>query len=227
MIRVAIDGPSGAGKSTISRYIAKELGLVYIDTGAMFRAIGLYMLRKGVVIKQEAQKVIHLLPEVEVELIPGEEGTKVLLCAEDVTTEIRTPDASMAASDVSAIPEVREKVLILERKMSEKVSCIMDGRDIGTTVLPYAELKIFLTATPEARAYRRYLELQESGNTDSYETVLADMKRRDENDSTRAASPLKKAEDAIVFDSTELSLEETKKQVCAMVKEKMDAVSNS
>ena len=227
MIRVAIDGPSGAGKSTISRYIAQKLGLVYIDTGAMFRAVGVFMLRHHVDIKNEPEKVIALLPEVEVELIPGENGTKVYLCKEDVSEEIRTPDASMAASDVSAIPKVREKVLVLEKKMSEKSSCIMDGRDIGTTVLPDAELKIFLTATPEARAYRRFLELQEKGNTDSYETVLADMKQRDENDSTRAASPLRKAEDAVVFDSTELTLEETKEQLCAMVKEKMDAVSNS
>ena len=201
MINVAIDGPAGAGKSTIARTAAQALGYIYVDTGALYRAVGVYSLRRGFDTKN-ADTVAGTLSDICVELkfIGGVQH--VFLNGEDVSEEIRTPEASMAASDVSAVPAVRQFLFDLQRNIAKQNDCIMDGRDIGTVVLPRAQVKIFLTASPEARAMRRYRELQAKGAADTFEEVLADLKQRDYNDSHRAVAPLKPAEDSILVDTT-------------------------
>lgn len=205
---IAIDGPAGAGKSTIARILAKELTLIYVDTGALYRAIGYYMVENGVSIEDDAA-VIAALDGVRVSLAHVEGEQRVFANDEDVSDRIRTPQISMAASKVSAIPAVRAFLLQLQRDIAATHSVIMDGRDIGTTILPNADVKIFLTASPEARAERRYKELVEKGETVTYEDVLADMIKRDYDDAHRAASPLRKAEDAIEVDTGALTLEES------------------
>lgn len=220
MINVAIDGPAGAGKSTIARTAAQALGYIYVDTGALYRAVGVYSLRRGFDTKN-ADTVAGTLSDICVELkfIGGVQH--VFLNGEDVSEEIRTPEASMAASDVSAVPAVRQFLFDLQRNIAKQNDCIMDGRDIGTVVLPQAEVKIFLTASPEARAMRRYRELQAKGASDTFEEVLADLKQRDYNDSHRAVAPLKPAEDSILVDTTELNLEESVKKVIAVIQERI------
>ncbi len=220
MINVAIDGPAGAGKSTIARTAAQALGYIYVDTGALYRAVGVYSLRRGFDTKN-ADTVAGTLSDICVELkfIGGVQH--VFLNGEDVSEEIRTPEASMAASDVSAVPAVRQFLFDLQRNIAKQNDCIMDGRDIGTVVLPQAEVKIFLTASPEARAMRRYRELQAKGAADTFEEVLADLKQRDCNDSHRAVAPLKPAEDSILVDTTELNLEESVKKVIAVIQERI------
>lgn len=220
MINVAIDGPAGAGKSTIARTAAQALGYIYVDTGALYRAVGVYSLRRGFDTKN-ADTVAGTLSDICVELkfIGGVQH--VFLNGEDVSEEIRTPEASMAASDVSAVPAVRQFLFDLQRNIAKQNDCIMDGRDIGTVVLPQAEVKIFLTASPEARAMRRYRELQAKGAADTFEEVLADLKQRDYNDSHRAVAPLKPAEDSILVDTTELNLEESVEKVIAVIQEKI------
>ncbi len=220
MINVAIDGPAGAGKSTIARTAAQALGYIYVDTGALYRAVGVYSLRRGFDTKN-ADTVAGTLSDICVELkfIGGVQH--VFLNGEDVSEEIRTPEASMAASDVSAVPAVRQFLFDLQRNIAKQNDCIMDGRDIGTVVLPQAEVKIFLTASPEARAMRRYRELQAKGAADTFEEVLADLKQRDYNDSHRAVAPLKPAEDSILVDTTELNLEESVKKVIAVIQERI------
>lgn len=220
MINVAIDGPAGAGKSTIARTAAQNLGYIYVDTGALYRAVGVYSLRRGFDTKN-ADTVAGTLSDICVELkfIGGVQH--VFLNGEDVSEEIRTPEASMAASDVSAVPAVRQFLFDLQRNIAKQNDCIMDGRDIGTVVLPQAEVKIFLTASPEARAMRRYRELQAKGAADTFEEVLADLKQRDYNDSHRAVAPLKPAEDSILVDTTELNLEESVKKVIAVIQERI------
>lgn len=220
MINVAIDGPAGAGKSTIARAAAKELGFVYVDTGALYRAIGVYSLRCASDTKNP-EAVANTLPHIRVELQFQNGVQHVLLNGEDVSEEIRTPQASMAASDVSAVPAVRQFLFDLQRDIAAKNNCIMDGRDIGTVVLPHAEVKIFLTASPEARAMRRFKELQEKGATDTYETVLADLKQRDYNDSHRAVAPLKPAADSILVDTSSLTLAQSVEKVLEVIKEKL------
>ncbi len=205
---IAIDGPAGAGKSTIARILAKELTLIYVDTGALYRAIGFYMVDNGVSIDDDAA-VIAALDGVRVSLAHVEGEQRVFVNDEDVSGRIRTPQISMAASKVSAIPAVRAFLLQLQRDIAATHSVIMDGRDIGTTILPNADVKIFLTASPEARAERRYKELIEKGETVTYDEVLADMVKRDYDDAHRAASPLRKAEDAIEVDTGALTLEES------------------
>lgn len=220
MINVAIDGPAGAGKSTIARAAAKELGFIYVDTGALYRAIGVYSLRCASDTKNP-EAVANTLPHIRVELQFQDGVQHVLLNGEDVSEEIRTPQASMAASDVSAVPAVRQFLFDLQRDIAAKNDCIMDGRDIGTVVLPHAEVKIFLTASPEARAMRRFKELQEKGATDTYETVLADLKQRDYNDSHRAVAPLKPAADSVLVDTSALTLPQSVEKVLEVIKEKL------
>ena len=208
MISVAIDGPSGAGKSTLAKRLAAELGYVYVDTGAMYRAIGLYAVRAGADTKDRAA-VTALLPQIAVELAYVQGAQRILLNKKDVSEAIRTEAAGMAASDVSAHPEVRAFLLDLQRNMALHQNILMDGRDIGTVVLPNATVKIFLTASPEARAQRRLKELLAKGQTAEFETVLADIQQRDWQDTHRAAAPLKQAEDAVRVDTSALDFEES------------------
>ncbi|MBQ4105379.1 MAG: (d)CMP kinase [Clostridia bacterium] len=208
-IAIAIDGPAGAGKSTIAKAAAKHLGFIYVDTGAMYRAIGLYTLRAGVD-PQDTDAVVALLKDVDVTLARDEKKNQlVILNGEDVSGLIRTEQVSMAASRTSAIPEVREYLLSLQRDMAKEYDVIMDGRDIGTVVLPDAKVKIFLTASAEIRARRRYDELIEKGQSVVYEDVLADVIERDNNDMNRPIAPLRPAEDSILVDTSELNLQES------------------
>lgn len=208
MIRIAIDGPGGAGKSSVAKAVAAKLGIIYVDTGALYRNIGLYMLEHGIDTKDQAG-VCGALSEINIEL--KFEGGKqiILLNGVDRGDEIRTPPASMAASNVSAIKEVREFLLNIQRDTAKRNSVIMDGRDIGTVILPDAELKIFLTASPEARAKRRYDELLAKGVETTYESVFNEMVERDRNDSTRDIAPCVQAEDAILLDNSDMTPEET------------------
>lgn len=208
MISVAIDGPSGAGKSTLAKRLAKELGYLYVDTGAMYRSIGLFALRKGVDPKDEAA-VTSLLPQIQIELRYVDGAQRVLLCGEDVSEAIRAEEVGMATSAVSAHPPVRAFLLELQRGMARTHDILMDGRDIGTVILPNASVKIFLTASAEARATRRFRELQEKGVDTDFETVLEDIRRRDYQDSHRATAPLRQAEDAVLVDTSEMDLEES------------------
>lgn len=213
---VAIDGPAGAGKSTIARAAAERLGFVYCDTGALYRAVGLYCVRSGVDLKNDAD-ISAKLPDIslEIKLISG--AQRVFLNGEDVSEEIRLPEISMAASAVSAVPEVRAALLELQRSMARTNSVIMDGRDIGTVVLPDADVKIFLTARPEVRAKRRYDELVKKGADTTFEAVLEDLNKRDYNDTHRAAAPLKQAEDAVLADTSELDFERSVDLVCDLI----------
>lgn len=220
MFAVAIDGPAGAGKSTIARRASAALGFIYVDTGAMYRTVALYMLRAGVNLK-DAAAVEAELGNVSVDICYQEDGQHVLLNGEDVSSAIRTPEVSLGASAVSAHPVVRNFLFGLQLSLAEKNNVVMDGRDIGTVVLPNAQAKIFLTASPEERARRRFLELQEKGLPDTYEEVLADVKKRDLQDSTRAVAPLKPAEDAVILDTTGYTLEESIDKLIAIVKERL------
>lgn len=218
IINVAIDGPAGAGKSTVSRAAAKAVGYIYVDTGALYRAVGVYSLRNGVDTKDKPA-VAATLPAITVDLVFENGEQKVLLNGEDVSVEIRTPPASMAASDVSAVPEVRAFLFDLQRDIAKRNNCIMDGRDIGTVVLPDAKVKIFLTASPEERAARRYRELIEKGTDVKYEDVLSELIERDYNDSHREIAPLKPAEDGVIIDTTGLTLEESVNEIIKIIKE--------
>lgn len=217
---VAIDGPSGAGKSTMAKALAAKLGYLYVDTGAIYRTLGLFALSRGVS-PSDPEGVAGLLPQAVITMNYGEDGLQhMYLGGEDVTGAIRTPEVSTAASQVSAIPAVRAFLLEMQRDMARNNNVIMDGRDIGTVVLPQADVKIFLTASPQERAKRRHAELAAKGNTDSYETVLRDILERDERDSSRAAAPLQQAEDALLFDTTDYSLEECVDRLLQIVREK-------
>ncbi|MEE0796200.1 MAG: (d)CMP kinase [Anaerovoracaceae bacterium] len=213
IFKIAIDGPGGAGKSTVAKKVAARLGIEYIDTGAMYRAFGLKLLRSGVEIADSAK----LRDMLEKTVIDFENGG-VTLDGEDVSGLIRTPEISKAASACSAISAVREKMVKAQQKMGESKSVIMDGRDICEVVFPDAEYKYFLTASAEERANRRYKELREKGSDISYEQVLADIKTRDHNDSTRAASPMRKAEDAILLDTTSMTQDEVVEFICSRVR---------
>ena len=220
MKAVAIDGPAGAGKSTIARAAAKEIGFIYVDTGALYRAIGLYMLQNKVDICSEQAVSAELDGlEVSLEFAGGEQH--VFLCGKDVSGLIRTPDVSMAASKVSAMPRVREFLFSLQKDMAKKHDVIMDGRDIGTVVLPGAQLKIFLTASPEERASRRCKEMQEKGMEADFEEVLADIKTRDYNDSHRAIAPLVPAGDAVLVDTTGDTLEGSTARLLKIIRERL------
>ena len=218
VINVAIDGPAGAGKSSVAKAASAELGYIYVDTGALYRAVGVNALRKGIDTKDK-EKVTATLNSITVELkfVNGEQ--QVFLNGENVSSEIRTPDASMAASNVSAIPAVREFLFDLQRDIAKNNNCIMDGRDIGTVVLPNAQVKIFLTAAPEKRAKRRYDELIAKGSKVEYNDVLKDLIQRDYNDSHREVAPLKPAEDSVIIDTTNFTLEQSINSVVNTVKE--------
>lgn len=219
-VNIAVDGPAGAGKSTISRGVAKTLGFIYVDTGALYRAVGLNAMRRGVdPADREAVASTLQGTVIDLKFVNGEQ--RVFLNGEDVSEAIRVPEASMAASKVSAIPAVRDFLFDLQRNIAQNNNCLMDGRDIGTVVLPFAQIKVFLTASPEERARRRYNELKEKGMTVEYETVLAEMVERDYNDSHREIAPLKPAADSVLFDNTGLSLEESIRAMIALVKERL------
>lgn len=220
VVNVAVDGPAGAGKSTISRAAAKELGFIYVDTGALYRAVGVYALRHGICTK-DAVNIEKALKDIKVELKFVGDVQHVFLNGEDVSTEIRTPNASMAASDVSAIPCVRAFLFDLQRDIAKNNNCLMDGRDIGTVVLPDAKIKIFLTASAEERAKRRYKELTEKGAKDTYEEVLSDLQKRDYQDSHREIAPLKPAEDSIIVDTSDYSFNEAKNKIVNIIKERI------
>lgn len=209
MINIAIDGPSGAGKSTIAKKAAAKLGYIYIDTGAMYRTVGLYLNRLGINIKSEKEKVINSLSGINIDIKYENGEQHIFLNGEDVSSLIRTPEISMAASDSGTVLEIREKMTHLQRNLAKNNNCIMDGRDIGTFVLPDADVKIFLTADVRVRAERRYRELAEKGEQVKFEDVLSGMVLRDKNDSTREFMPLKKADDAILIDTSDLSLDES------------------
>ena len=208
MVSIAIDGPSGAGKSTLAKRLAKELGYIYVDTGAMYRSIGLYALRRGVDPK-DADAVQALLPGIELGIHLQDGAQHVYLNGEDVSTDIRAEAVGMAASAVSAHPAVRAFLLDTQRNLAKGQNILMDGRDIGTVVLPDATVKIFLTASPEARAERRRKELEEKGQPADFATVLADIQQRDYQDTHRAVAPLKQAQDAVLVDSSDIDFEQT------------------
>ena len=208
MVSIAIDGPSGAGKSTLAKRLAKELGYIYVDTGAMYRSIGLYALRQDVDPKN-ADAVQALLPDIQLDIRLQDGSQHVYLNGEDVSTDIRAEAVGMAASAVSAHPAVRAFLLDTQRNLAKGQNILMDGRDIGTVVLPDATVKIFLTASPEARAERRRKELEEKGQPADFATVLADIEQRDYQDTHRAIAPLKQAEDAVLVDSSDIDFEQT------------------
>ncbi len=219
--QIALDGPSGAGKSTVAKALAAKMGLIYVDTGALYRAVGLYTKRNGVAPKN-AEGVAALLPAIKLELRYDADGTQqVYLNGEATGNKIRTPEISMYASAVSAIPAVRAFLLDTQREIAAKNNVVMDGRDIGTVILPNADVKVFLTASDECRAKRRWLELKEKGMETSYESVLEDMRRRDHNDSTRAIAPAVAAPDAVLLDSSDLTIEECVAKVEALALAKM------
>ena len=216
MISVAIDGPSGAGKSPLAKRLAKELGYLYVDTGAMYRAIGLYALRAGAD-PQDAAAVLALLPGIRIELAYVGGAQRVFLNGEDVSEAIRTEAVGMAASGVSAHQGVRDFLLELQRRLARTHDLLMDGRDIGTVILPNATVKIFLTASAEARAARRLAQLLQKGQTADYDTVLADICRRDRQDTERAAAPLRQAPDAVLVDTSELDFEQSFQALKAII----------
>ena len=212
-----MDGPAGAGKSTLARMAAKHFGFIYVDTGALYRCIGLFARRKGIGSK-DREGIADLLPDIRLEMVYDENGVqRMILNDEDVTDEIRLPEVSVYASDVSAMQEVRDFLLFMQRDMAKRYDVIMDGRDIGTVVLPDASLKIFLTAEPETRAGRRYLELLENNVDTTLDNVFADMKQRDKNDSERAVAPLKAAVDSILLDTTHLDLDKSFSALCDII----------
>ena len=220
---IAIDGPSGAGKSTLARALARSLGYLYVDTGAIYRTVGLQAFRNGID-PENGDAVVALLPGLDIGLGYGEDGVqRMYLNGEDVSQAIRQHEISRYASCVSALPEVRAFLLDRQRQLAREHDVVMDGRDIGTVVLPQADVKIFLTATPEARARRRWLELQNRGEQAEFDTVLRDVKERDQRDANRSAAPLRQAEDAILADTTELDLDQSLALLIQIVKERLQA----
>lgn len=216
---IAIDGPAGAGKSTIAKLIAKQLGLVYIDTGAMYRAVGLKAKRNNIACSEQ-EKIEEMLKNTEVELKNENGATAVYLDGENVSTEIRLPEISRMASDISAVPVVRYAMVEMQRSMANKTDTILDGRDIGTFVLPNADVKIFLTASVEERAERRYKELIARGENVKREAVRSDIEKRDYNDSHRALAPLKKADDATEVDTTGMTIDQVCEKIISLVRNK-------
>ena len=218
---VAVDGPSGAGKSTLAKAVAAELHILYVDTGAIYRTIGCYARQQGVD-AHDTQAVIGLLPQVKIEMRYDEQGLQhMLLHGVDVTQEIRLPEMSLYASAVSAIPEVRACLLEMQRDFARRSSVIMDGRDIGTVVLPDADVKIFLQADVEIRAQRREKELRERGTPRPFDQVLAEMRERDYNDTHRAAAPLRPAQDAVVVDTSHLDFQQSRDALLTIIREKV------
>jgi len=220
-VKIAIDGPAGAGKSTIAKIVAKELGFIYIDTGAMYRAVALKAIRNNIDTKSQINEVCSLLDDLNIDIRHDKEGQLVFLDNEDVTDKIRTSEVSVGASNVACIPEVRMKLVELQRKLAEKHNVIMDGRDIGTYVLPDADVKIFLTASVEERAKRRYDEMILKGYKCTFEEVKKDIEYRDQNDSSRAFAPLRPADDAIIIDTTGNELNQSVDIILNTIKERL------
>lgn len=217
MIQIAIDGPGGAGKSTVAKAVAAKLGIVYVDTGALYRTIGYYVRQKNIA-PDSREGVAACLPEISINIVYQDGAQHVYLNGEDLGDKIRTPEMSMYASAVSAIPEVRAFLLDTQRDIAKKNSVIMDGRDIGTVILPEADVKIFLTASEECRAQRRYKELIARGQNVTLEDVLAEMNQRDTQDSTRECAPTAAADDAILLDNTGMTFEETIDAIVCLAK---------
>jgi cytidylate kinase len=218
---IAIDGPSGAGKSTLARITANKLGLIYVDTGALYRSVGLFALRRGVGSKN-MEEIVRLLPAISIEMRYDADGLqRMYLNGDDVTGEIRLPEASIYASDVSAMAPVRAFLLSQQREMADKYDVVMDGRDIGTVVLPNAGLKLFMTARPEIRAVRRLRELREKNIDTTYDDVLRDIMYRDKNDSERATAPLRAAEDAVLIDTSDMDLEQCLKTIIVLAEARL------
>lgn len=218
--QIAIDGPSGVGKSTLAKAIAKKLGIVYVDTGAIYRTVGLYAQQNHIDPNDEETLKKHF-DKMNIELKWTENGQRVLLSGKDISGEIRTHKSSMYASAVSALPAVRAFLLDMQRDIAERNSVVMDGRDIGTVILPNADVKIFMSADENSRARRRLTELREKGENVSFEQVLGDMKQRDKNDSTRSTAPLAAADDAIMLDNTNLDIEGTVDAAMKIILEKI------
>ncbi len=219
MFSVAIDGPAGAGKSSIARAAAEKLGFMYVDTGALYRTVALYLLEHGVA-PDDAAAVEAVLPKLQVDLSYGPEGQRMFLCGEDVTDRIRTPEVSMATSTSSTIPAVRAFLLEQQRKLAREHDVLMDGRDIGTVVLPNAALKVFLTASVEERTRRRVKQLREAGQEADYEATYQDIVKRDYQDSHREAAPLKQAEDAVLLDTSGMTVEGSVQALIRLIKER-------
>ena len=224
MIQIAIDGPSGAGKSTLAKALSKKLGFVYVDTGALYRAIGLFMYRLGLKMGDQ-ENVIKELPNVDVELKYDENGQAVYLCGENVNSQIRLPEISMWASYVSAIPEVRKFLFKIQKNIADNNNVVMDGRDIGTVIMPDAQVKIFLISSSSARAERRFQELSDKGIFTNFESVLADINQRDKNDSSRSSAPLKKADDAVILDNSDYEFSETLSKALEIIESKIGKIN--
>ncbi len=218
-IQIAIDGPSGAGKSTIARLLAQQLRFVYVDTGAMYRAVGLFAQRAGVE-EEEIEAILPMLNEIQIDIQYVDGNQRIFLGGEDVSEAVRTEKSGRYASAVSALPAVRQFLLGLQRRLAENQNVIMDGRDIGTVILPQAQVKIFLTASPEERARRRFAELRQKGQPADYDQVYQDLLERDQRDSRRTAAPLRPAADAVTLDATAYSLEETLERMKQIIGEK-------
>lgn len=216
---IAIDGPAGAGKSSIAREVSSELGFIYVDTGALYRTIALFASEHNLTSEKE---LIDQLDEIEIDLSFIGGIQRISLCGEDVTDDIRTPEISMGASKVSAIPEVREFLFDLQQKIAHEHNVIMDGRDIGTVVLPDADLKIFLTASADERASRRYLELKEKADCPTYEEIREDIIKRDYNDTHRAVAPLRQADDAVLIDTTNMGFNEVCEEILDLIRDRLD-----
>ena len=223
MYQIAIDGPSGAGKSTLAKLISARLGCVYVDTGAMYRTIGLYCARNGIP-ADDREKIASALSDISIEIKYYDGVQHMILCGEDVTGLIRTQQISMYASAVSALPEVRKFLIAPQRKFAEENNVVMDGRDIGTVILPDADVKIFLTSSTAARAERRYRELVERNEKTDYETVLSQTLERDRNDSTRAIAPAIPADDAIIIDNSDMNAEDTYNAVLNVIKSRITGI---
>ena len=221
MTAIAIDGPAGAGKSTIARALARKLGYIYVDTGALYRSIGLYCTEAGVPLEDKAA-VTAALEQIRVELRYVDGVQRVLLNGRDVSEEIRRPEISLAASSVSAMDTVRAFLFDLQRNMALEHDVVMDGRDIGTVVLPDAQVKIYLTASAEERASRRYLEMEDKPDKPTYDQILEDIKQRDYNDMHRAVSPLRQADDAVLIDSTTMGFHEVCEEIMDLIEQRLD-----
>ena len=220
MISIAIDGPAGAGKSTVAKELARKLGYMYIDTGALYRTVAIHLLKNKIAC-DDIVSITKALKNIEVSMSHENDGQHVYLCGEDVTGKIRTTEVSEMASASSVIKEVRDFLFNLQTDMAKKYNVVMDGRDIGTVVLPKAQVKVFLTASADERANRRFKEMQANGSDETYESVLETIKLRDERDSSRAVAPLKPADDAVILDSTTLNFEEVVKTFIKIIDEKL------
>lgn len=220
---IAVDGPAGSGKSTVAKAVAKRLGIIYVDTGAMYRGVAYYCIQNGVNCCDE-KAVLALLEEIRLEIQPTEEGQRIFIDNEDITQKIRTQEIGQGASEVAIIQSVRQKLGDMQRQMAKENSVVMDGRDIGTYVLPQAEVKIYMDASVDERALRRMGELQAKGEKPDFEEVRDAIIRRDENDMNRQHNPLRKAQDAIYLDTTKMSIEDSVEKIISIIKEKLGEV---